>query len=69
LRFAYSTGKEQEIDAKGTVSAGCHGICAAWFTLGLDVSRVAALQQAVRTARQASGPAGMAVHYRTDLTE
>jgi hypothetical protein len=68
LRFAYSTGKEQEIDAKGTVSAGCHSNSAAWFTLALDVLRVAALQQAVRTAMQASGP-GMAVHYRTELTE
>jgi hypothetical protein len=48
LQFSYSTGNEQEIDAKGTVSAGRHGNSAAWFTLTLDASRVAALQQAVR---------------------
>jgi hypothetical protein len=57
---AYSTGKEKEIDAKGTTSAGCHG--AALHGLHLRSTFI-------RCGNATSGPAGMAGHYRTELTE
>jgi hypothetical protein len=37
LRFAYSTGKETEIDAKGTRIGMLSRRSAAWSTLALDV--------------------------------
>jgi hypothetical protein len=68
LRFAYSTAKETEIDAKGTGPAGYHGVA----PHGLHLRSTFA-----RCGSATGGPdghsgiraAGMAGHYRTELTE
>jgi hypothetical protein len=57
---AYSTGKEKEIDAKGTASAGCHGIALHGLHLRWTLTRC---------GNATGGPAALAGHYRTGLTE
>jgi hypothetical protein len=64
----YSTGKEKEFDAKGTGSGRCHGAASHGLHLPRCL-RVAAMQQAARMAKRASGPADKAGHKYTEMTE
>jgi hypothetical protein len=60
IAVAYSTAKEKEIDAKGTTSAGYHGVA----PHGLHLRSTF-----MRCGNATGGPASMAGQHRTELTE